>query len=63
MSRAKRKAARIAFARAQSARQAQYERNADKLREPQRSQIRSAKKRGLKKFVTESWGWRAGRAR
>lgn len=63
MSRSERKAERLAFDRAQEARRAQYERNAAKLREPQRSQIRSAKKRGLKKLVTATWGWRAGRSR
>jgi hypothetical protein len=61
MSRAKRKASREAFVRAQSARLAQYERSAEKLREPMRSQIKSAKKRGLKKFVGANFGWRAGR--
>lgn len=62
MSRAKRKAERSAFDRAQAARQVAHTRAMAKLGYVERAQIRSAKKRGLKKFVGANFGWRAGRS-
>ena len=61
MSRAKRKAARVAFDRAQAARIAAHKRAMAKLGYAERAQIRSAKKRGLKRLVCANFGWRAGR--